>query len=71
MPKNSKKEKKRKNRTNFELKTDSIIEKYLTISKQFKIRISPPIVKTEDEKGGLNQIRHCLARHVQISHNFI
>ena len=40
MPKNTNKTKKKKNRTNFDLTTDSLIEKYWTISIKVKIHIS-------------------------------
>ena len=44
--------------TNFDLTTDSIIEKNKTI--KFKIHISNLTVKIELKQRSLNQIRHCL-----------
>ena len=64
MPKNINKRK--KTETNFDLTTDSLIEKYSSISIKFKIRISQLIVKIELKKRSLNQTRHCLGEYNQI-----
>ena len=44
------KKKEKKNRTNFDLTTDSLIEKYCTISVKFKICLSQLIVKIEPKQ---------------------
>ena len=51
MPKNANKIKKR---TNFDVTTDSLIEKFLTISIKFKIRISLVLAKIELKQQSLN-----------------
>ena len=61
--KNTKKTK--KTGTNFDLTTDSSIEKYYTILIKFKIRISQLIAKILKQRS-LNQITHCLTGHNQI-----
>ena len=69
MPKNTKKTRtktKKKLGKNVNLTTDSLIQKYETISKQFEIRISPVIAKIEFKPESLNQIRHCFTGHIQI-----
>ena len=65
MPKKNMQDK-RKNGKNFGLTTDSLIEKYQTISINFKIRVSQLIAKIEREQQSLNQIRYCLTGHIQI-----
>ena len=54
--------------TNFDLKTDSLIEKYKNNSLKFKIRISQLSVKVLPKQQSLNQIRHCLTGHIQIKY---
>ena len=51
---------------NFDVTTGSLIEKYLTISINFQIRISQVIAKIELKQRRLNRIRHCLKGHIQI-----
>ena len=68
MPKNTnktkkKKKRKKKNGTNFDLTTDSLIEKYQTISIKFKIPISQLIAKNLLKQRCLNEIRHYLTGH--------
>ena len=63
MPKNTNKTK--KTGTNLDLTSDSLIEKYWTISIKFKIRISQLIAKILLKQRSLNQIRHCLTGHIQ------
>ena len=53
MPKKNMQDK-RKNGKNFGLTTDSLIEKYQTISINFKIRVSQLIAKIEREQQSLN-----------------
>ena len=65
MPKNINKMKKA--RTNFDLTTDSQIEKWFNFQKtvlvKFKIRIAQLIAKISIRHGGVNQIRHSLTGH--------
>ena len=56
MPKN--KNKLKKNRTNFDLTIDSLIEKNQTISIKFKIRTSQLIAKILLKEENFTQIRH-------------
>ena len=53
-------------RDNFDLTTDSLIEKYQTNSIKFKILISQLIVKILFKQKSLNQIRFSLTRHNQM-----
>ena len=61
----------KRTKTNFDQTTDSLIEKYYTISIRFKIRISQLIAKILLKQQSLIQIRHCLTGHIQIWHNFL
>ena len=63
MPKSTNKTKKR-GRGNFDLATNSIIEKNETISVTFKIRITQLTAKLLLKQRSLNQIRHCLTGHI-------
>ena len=54
-----------KNRTNFDVTTDHLIEKYQTISIKFRICISQLFDKILLKQRSLNQIRHCLTGHIQ------
>ena len=56
----------KRTKTNFDQTTDSLIEKYYTISIRFKIRISQLIAKILLKQQSLIQIRHCLTGHIQI-----
>ena len=58
--------KKKKNETNFDLTADSLIEKYQTISLNFKICISQLVAKLLLKQRTLNQIRQCLIGHIEI-----
>ena len=64
MPKNTGKAK--KPGIDFDLITDSFIEKFEAISIKFKIRISQLIAKLLLKQQSLNQIRHCVVGHNQI-----
>ena len=64
MPKNTKNTKKA--RTNFDLTTDPLIEKYQTISIKFKIHISQLIAKILLKQRCLNQIKQYLTGQIQI-----
>ena len=69
MPKNTNKTKNNnkkttRNWTNFDLTTDSLIEKYQPISIKFKICIFQLIDDIELRKQSLNQIRNCLTGHI-------
>ena len=55
-----------KNRTNFDLTTDSLIDKYQAILMKFKIGISQLFANILHKQRSLNQIRHYLTGHVQI-----
>ena len=55
MPKNTNKTK--KSGINFDLTTDSLIEKYCTISIKYKFCISQLAAKVKLKKQSLNQIR--------------
>ena len=52
-------------KSRFDLTTDSLIEKYETISIKIKIRISQFIVKILLKQRSLNQVRNCLTVHIQ------
>ena len=52
--------------TNFDLTTDSLIEKYQTISTKPKIGIYQLIAKILLKQRSLKQIRHNLTRYIQI-----
>ena len=56
----------RKTGSNFDLTTNSLIEKYYTISIKFKIGIFQRIAKIDLKQRSLKQIRHCLIEHIQI-----
>ena len=56
----------KKKGTNFDLTTDSLIEKYLTILIKLKNCFSQPIVKILLIKQSGSPIRHCLTGNDQI-----